>query len=433
MKSIFDDNQINEKKSRLFFDEKCTRLGWKFRDYNMDNDIDGEIEVFDINKRGQYETNASYVKVQLKSTQGLTLEGDLKYDLPVKFLNFADACDQPIILFLYDVNSENGYWLWVQRYIFNELDISSPGWRDNANTVRIKINRENNISDLEKFKEDIEFISMNGIAEIQQYRKFGELGSYYTELGIEDNSNPLQRKLSVNILIEKSISSNKNVVRRIIKELNEKYKTCDYFKHEDLKKVHTDDIVDILLLYFYNDLRQKQNGLPECKTVWLKPNKDTGFIVGKPQEKLAGINVFWNENKALEQIYINARMQKSEYVNLIDELYIESYTIANLIKSFWMEYSSKEISDSELIEKTKDLSKVIDELYLKSEDRDLPPYECCELDQLIRQCICSLDNMKVCLNLENREIRNKVNNIKIYLRMYFEDIGMCEYLIKKIR
>ncbi|WP_273325160.1 DUF4365 domain-containing protein [Vallitalea guaymasensis] len=399
----------------------------------MDNDIDGEIEVFEANDESKFETMASFVKVQLKATKNLKIdENEITYHLPIKFLHFADVCDNPIILFVYDVNSKFGYWIWIQDYIFNTLDISNPNWRTNKSKVTVKIPRCNSIKDLEKFRCDITNISVNGISEILQYRK-NYLDNYCTELSIEDVSNPQQRKIAVKFLLEKTIASSKTVVKQLIRMLNERYKSCDYFRHAQLKKVHTDGIVDILLLYFYDDVRQKENGLPLCRTIWLKPNKDKGFLVGTPNEIVDDINLFWNDNSTLKDIYINKRMSKAEYMNLLEYTYIESYSIADEIKLYVNEYNSKKINEIELISITKSLAKKIDRLYWNYENRDLPPYECTEIDQIMTNCLCSLHNIKIFVESMDRDIKNKLWGIDFYLKSYFKDIQPYQYVKNKIR
>lgn len=47
MKSELDRYSINEEKSRLLISEYCLDNHWKYRKMEWDNDIDGEIELFD--------------------------------------------------------------------------------------------------------------------------------------------------------------------------------------------------------------------------------------------------------------------------------------------------------------------------------------------------------------------------------------------------
>ena len=54
MRSQYNNTQKFEKESRLYFENICFQCGWKFRSYGQENDIDGEIEIFDkVNKNGK--------------------------------------------------------------------------------------------------------------------------------------------------------------------------------------------------------------------------------------------------------------------------------------------------------------------------------------------------------------------------------------------
>lgn len=67
MRSLNDENNMNEGKSIRFFEGVIEDYGWKYRRQEKDNDIDGEIEVF--SEEG--ETTAKIIKVQLKATTNL--------------------------------------------------------------------------------------------------------------------------------------------------------------------------------------------------------------------------------------------------------------------------------------------------------------------------------------------------------------------------
>ncbi|WP_379968281.1 DUF4365 domain-containing protein [Ectobacillus sp. sgz5001026] len=169
--SQYTENQQREDISRNYVERFFVTKGWKFRKTENDNDIDAEIEIF--KKRI---TTAKFIKIQLKSTKDIEIKennGEVIYDCPVKFLNFCDICEVPVLIFLYDDNSSNSkaYWLWVQQYIYNNLEVDNPTWRLNETTVRIKIPRDNIVSQQEKFFNQLIKISSIGINEIINLRK----------------------------------------------------------------------------------------------------------------------------------------------------------------------------------------------------------------------------------------------------------------------
>ncbi len=64
MKSEYSPNQILERKSIHYIEGKCIYLKWKYRQYNQDNDINGEIEIFEEEESLLKNiTKSNYIKV----------------------------------------------------------------------------------------------------------------------------------------------------------------------------------------------------------------------------------------------------------------------------------------------------------------------------------------------------------------------------------
>ncbi|WP_411349804.1 DUF4365 domain-containing protein [Paenibacillus sp. WLX2291] len=144
MRSKFDSKQRFEYLSKVFIEKVIISNGWKYRTQEKDNDIDGEIEFF----TNEFETTAKIIKVQLKATSELNYKEDsIVFDCPIKFLNFCDVCDFPVILVVYGVSEEKAYWMWAQKYIFQELDNKDIDWRKNTSTIRIKIPIQNEVKE----------------------------------------------------------------------------------------------------------------------------------------------------------------------------------------------------------------------------------------------------------------------------------------------
>jgi hypothetical protein len=54
------------------------------------------------------------LKIQLKASFKVKYKtGDAIFDCPIKILNFCDICDFPVIIVLYEVQSNKSYWLWT--------------------------------------------------------------------------------------------------------------------------------------------------------------------------------------------------------------------------------------------------------------------------------------------------------------------------------
>lgn len=189
------------------------------KDQEKDNDIDGEIEVFS----NEGETTAKIIKIQLKATKELKYsEESIIFDCPIKFLNFCDVCDIPVVLVVYGVDEERAFWIWTQKYIFKALDSEGAEWRNNTSTVRIKIPITNEVKQSDDFYNAIENISNEGVNEMQQWRKRETSEYYFTILEEKDNSTLNKRRISAKVYIERSFAISKDSMEELIKKINQK-------------------------------------------------------------------------------------------------------------------------------------------------------------------------------------------------------------------
>ena len=93
--------------------------------------------------------------IQLKSTTRFDPDTDTVHeDLEVRHLE--QYIDQPIpvILAIYDDNTEEIYWRIVQEYIWDQLDKEKPNWRSQQ-TVRIKVHRSQVITDYGRLEQAV--------------------------------------------------------------------------------------------------------------------------------------------------------------------------------------------------------------------------------------------------------------------------------------
>lgn len=435
MRSIFSESQINEEESRLFFTTICNKFKWKFRDYSLDNDIDGEIEFFEeVSKSGEtvHETNAEFIKVQLKSTINLEIKGNtINFDCPVKFLFFADICEYPIILVLYDMNSKKAYWIWIQELIYKDLDFSNPNWRKNKKSVAIKIPLINEVLVNDKFSVELRKIAKYGNKEINQLRKKDYLSSYYTQLKMLDSSNATVRKMSVNILVEKSFSESKNAMRILIENLCDFYEKSDYFKNDTIKKFHTEE-VEMLRIFIYNDIRQEKDGLYFCKAEFNK-NKDKydENIINKQFEDYKGIRIHWGD---FPEVHLEERLSKGKYIDIIEKNLVETDLIMNKIEKYENDFKKNIIADEELISKILSFKDNISEIIKKYSGNDyLQPFECSDLR--LRQDEMNIILESLGMDVENKELnkKNKLYKIENAIKEYKEKIVEIRYELKKAK
>ncbi|ARD47106.1 DUF4365 domain-containing protein [Sporosarcina sp. P33] len=420
-RSQYDEKSINEGKSRRFFEGVIEENGWKYRVQDKDNDIDGEIEVF--SKEG--ETTAKIVKVQLKSTTSLKMaEKLITFDCPVKFLNFCDVCDIPVIIVLYDVKEKKAYWLWTQQYIFKVLDKNNESWRNNTSSVTIKIPIENEVLEDSKFYNEIKGISINGINEIQQWRKHDTSEYYFTILEEKDDSNINKRRISAKIYIERSFATSRNSTIELIKKINAKIKINKYNKRI-LQGRSVDSEPDYVWLSFYDDLIQFEYGLPFCRTEWIN-GKDSPPLFIKEYDQLIdenNIRVKWEYNRPLQDYLLLNSTSKTHYLEGVREsLVFAKSELALLPKLF------AEEDNSNFYNHIKAKQKEYSRNFILLSDF-IPPHECKPLHRALEAALGELDNLAMII--EGNE-RNKQYINYQFVSKFYKHLVILNYEIDKI-
>lgn len=403
-RSKYDENNRNEGKSIRFFEGVIEEKGWKYRRQEKDNDIDGEIEVFS----GEGETTAKIVKVQLKATTNLKVNNDsVTFDCPVKFLNFCDVCEIPIIIVVYGVEEKKAYWLWTQKYILQKLDNDNPNWRDNSSRVTIKIPLTNKVLEDDKFYNEVEVISNKGINEIQQWRKRDTSEYYYTILEEKDISTSRKRRISAKIYIERSFASSRDSMVELIKKINQKIKSNNYNKGV-FKGVKDNSEPNYIWLYFYDDLIQFEYGLPFCRTEWLVGEENNPPILLKKYDQLitdSNITIKWEYNRPLNKYLETNSLSKREYIEGIKGALDFALSELKILPSH---FAKKDKTDfyEHLYENKKEYTSN----FLVMSDI-LPPLECRTLHKELEDSLAELDNLSI-------EISNKQQNEKYIYSQY---------------
>lgn len=389
---------------------------WKFRSrQEKDNDIDGEIEVFD-----EGITTAKIIKVQLKASLEIEIKDNFViYDCPVKFLHFCDVCDVPILLVYYSVTDKKAYWLWTQMHIFKELNVNKADWRNNRGKVRLKIPIENEFTFSESFKGNIKKIADNGINEIQQLRKQDTSEYYYTILEEIDNSSIKNRRISAKVYIEKSLASSKEATMELIKKINKKVRTSTYHKKVLSEKSEQREI-DAVWLFLYDDLIQYKISAPFCRTEWINTNaKDIQkSVIGTPDVILdeAQIKIKWETIYTLLNEYFTLNtVSKGEYLKgikrMINYVQIEAQKVCDLFykdRTQFYQYANQKRDEYR-------------NAYLEFGELPSPPFECTDLHSMLEESVSTLDNMTDSLveksgndyYLESQFIKNITKNVEV--------------------
>ncbi|WP_421536039.1 DUF4365 domain-containing protein [Priestia sp. D3YE.R1] len=422
-RSKLDQKQIYEYESSVFIEKTIIRNGWKYREQEKDNDIDGEIEVF--SKEG--ETTAKIIKVQLKATKELKYDKEsIIFDCPIKFLNFCDVCDIPVILVVYGVDVDKAYWVWTQRYIFQTLDSKDIEWRNNTSTIRMKIPINNEVRENNDFYSDLEYLSREGVNELQQWRKQETSDYYYTILEEKDSSVPAKRRISAKVYIERSFATSKDSMVELIKKINEKVKSNGYYKNV-LKENATNSEPDYVWLYLYDDLIQYESGLPFCRTEWLNPKGINEPILLKEFDKNIedfNLRIKWESNyRPLQEYLLLNATSKTLYLESIRTILSFAMNELDILSRLFNKENKIEFYNhviSKRMEYTKN--------FLATSDF-LPPYECREFANILNESLTDLDNLAIAV--EQKHGNEHYLNSQ-YIKKFSKQLVILEYELKKI-
>lgn len=422
-RSKLDQKQIYEYESSVFIEKTIIRNGWKYREQEKDNDIDGEIEVF--SKEG--ETTAKIIKVQLKATKELKYDKEsIIFDCPIKFLNFCDVCDIPVILVVYGVDNEKAYWVWTQKYIFQSLDSKGIEWRSNTSKIRMKISIANEVREGDDFYNDLEYISKEGINELQQWRKQETSNYYYTILEEKDSSALTKRRISAKVYIERSFATSRDSMVALIKKINEKVKNNNYYKNV-LKETSPGSEPDYVWLYLYDDLIQYESGLPFCRTEWLNPKEVNEPILLKEFDKViedSNLRIKWESSyRPLQEYLLLNATSKTLYLESIRTILSFVMSELDIISRLFSKENKAEFYNhvnSQRMEYTKN--------FLATSDL-LPPFECREFNNILNESLTDLDNLAIAVE---QKLGNEYYLNSQYIQKFSKQIVILEYELKKI-
>lgn len=131
--------------AQKIFESKCP-TNWSIQEPNEDYGIDYYIRVFEDDDIG--EATEIFFAVQLKGVKRLkSNETHVLFSMKTDTLNFyLTKVSEPVFLVVVDTSLNKIYWLFLQKYINETLNIEKPNWKT-QNTITLKIPKENNFKD----------------------------------------------------------------------------------------------------------------------------------------------------------------------------------------------------------------------------------------------------------------------------------------------
>jgi len=143
---------------------------WILRDINPDYGIDNSLEIVknDI-------VTGKEILIQLKGTTLIDNNASyLSYSLKTDHLKYYLEKDVPVFLVVVDVVKEKCYWVFLQHYAFQFLNVNKPSWVDQK-TITVRISKEQQVRNS---LDQIEDIAKGGSAYIIT-QKINQIPSKY--------------------------------------------------------------------------------------------------------------------------------------------------------------------------------------------------------------------------------------------------------------
>lgn len=285
--------RIGIHKVALYFLEK---FGWIEREqYVADYGIDTQIEIVEHGKPTgllyciQVKAGTSYLKYGGEETiVHYTDEKHVKY-----WLNHS----LPVLLTIYDPESETKYWGFVTR---NNVAQTEKGWK-------VTVPKENKL-DNEKSKDKIRghYFSADNFTIIESSI---------------DTSHGLSRRISMKIILKRETSH--LVIEDQLPKLIEGLKSSDYYRSEIVEESFRDQPADCVWIWFYRDYEQYKNGLPFCTAYWNNPDSKSPTTLPSIDKEIHGIFINYASEEIPDEL-INRRLPKGRYLKIVDQFLSEA-------------------------------------------------------------------------------------------------------------
>ena len=144
-------NQRIDSHAQKIFESKCP-TNWSIQEPNEDYGIDYYIRVFEDDPIG--EATKIFFAVQLKGVKRLkSNKTHVSFSMKTDTLDFyLTKVSEPVFLVVVDTSLNKIYWLFLQKYINETLNIENPNWKGQK-TVTLKILKKNNFKDTKIIEE----------------------------------------------------------------------------------------------------------------------------------------------------------------------------------------------------------------------------------------------------------------------------------------
>jgi hypothetical protein len=381
-------------------------LNWLEREQPIsDYGIDMQIEIINDNR-----ATGQLIAVQIKSGKSYfseTTDNSIVYRGEKKHLDYWQFHSIPVLIVLYNPENDKIYW---EKILSKNTIETDKGWKINI--------PKTNILDKE-CKEAIE--------------KYYYNRNHFFTIELSDSSHGLARRITAKILVDKSAIS-KSSMKRMIPFLVQDFKNSDYHRNERIKDKFNNQPVDIVFLFFYNNIQQAKRGLPFCRAFWNSEQCKTKVELNNPDWEEGGIQIKWDKNyEVLNEMMNENQMSKAEFLEIAKDTFKSSLEVCNAIKRVYEESKSKSshlFLQTELLKFETRINEIKNAITFKDQ---FVPLECEDLSNLVINSAIHLDNILIVIKDESRNEQNKLNMVNQSLKECDENLKYFNYELKKIK
>lgn len=349
---------------------KVESIGYSFREQpTSDFGIDAHVEIIENNQAtgrmiaAQIKGGPSWFRE--KTSEGIVYRGDKQH------LQYWLNSSLPVIIILYDIESNTAYW----QSVTSELAQSTG----------------------KRWKIIVPFTQKIDEASKEQFRKIAGVTidmDHYSISSLRDVSHNAAKRYSANILLH--AKSTPAQIKQVVILATQDIRHREYYRNDIVKSRWGKQPAQVVFLFVYQSVEDMQHANWICQSQWVDSSLPPQFSPQKleGEEIGGGIIVRWSERyTTLRRFYQKHTTRKEDYLQELHELLNALQSLVQGTLQLTNSVEAEAVSEEKYSEGMRRLEPKITELYMKSSEMDLAPYECQHINSSFKSAISFAHNI----------------------------------------
>lgn len=391
-----------------------SKMGHIFREQTVsDYGIDAHVEIVKDGK-----ATGRLIAVQIKSGNswfsdkseiGVIFRGDMAH------LEYWLNHSLPVIVVLYDPDSETAYWQVINNDTVSE---TGKGWK-------IEI----------PFGQTVEEASKKTFEELAG-TPVSTKGDH-TILSLRDVSHGNAKRYSANILVPES--STNTEIYQVIREVSDSLKHREYYRSDLVKRRWKGKSAQVIFLFIYRTLDDVRITNWICRSLWIDENLPPQFAPFQHDGEDIGDNIVvdWSKHyKLMQRIREQHSLTKEDYLAELEAILKTVTVYAEKAIRLMNDHNSGVLNSKEYAQEMKKLEPDVTELYIRAGDIGLAPLECKDLSERFQTLMASVHNIVLPFSergLKTWEERNRKYLVDRAIEEYQKNMIRLEFEWEKVR